>query len=192
MQRLNKPFESITNLTIIYLSLVTVSIALYALIQIYVSDKDTAVGLLGWTATLFATIALLYTFNSWSKQKEIEVIANEAKQAIYNIYILSELQKKITNSSSYKDFIDLALLFDRECNELRKRLDFIANQDKLKNVDVLCALADFSIACIPLTNIKDKEIEYLKDKISKIYLKSYDLKNILYPYALYKKVSKSA
>lgn len=71
MEKLNKPIEPITTLVIIYLALVTISIALYALIQIYVDDKSTASNLLSWTATLFATIALLYTFNSWREQKEV-------------------------------------------------------------------------------------------------------------------------
>lgn len=80
MRKLNKPFEPITTLIIIYFALVAVSIALYALIQIYVSDKDTASSLLGWTATMFATIALLYTFNSWKHQKRMEELSILAKE----------------------------------------------------------------------------------------------------------------
>lgn len=80
MRKLNKPFEPITTLIIIYFALVAVSIALYALIQIYVSDKDTASSLLGWTATMFATIALLYTFNSWKHQKKMEELSILAKE----------------------------------------------------------------------------------------------------------------
>ena len=79
MDRINKPFESITTLVIIYLGLVTVSVAIYALIQVYVEEKELAASLLSWTATIFATIALIYTFNSWRNQKASEVIANEAK-----------------------------------------------------------------------------------------------------------------
>lgn len=89
MERLKKPFEPITTLVIIYLGLVTVSIALYALIQIYVNDKATASNLLSWTATLFATIALLYTFNSWRDQKGSEVLSKKCQNIIldFDIYI---------------------------------------------------------------------------------------------------------
>lgn len=80
MQRLNKPFEPITTLIIIYFALVTVSIALYALIKIFFkSDADIATSLLGWTATMFATIALLYTFHSWRDQKSSEIVSEESK-----------------------------------------------------------------------------------------------------------------
>lgn len=79
MKKLNKSFEPLTTLTIIYLALVTLSIALYALIQIYVDEKELAASLLGWTGTMFATIALLYTFNSWKHQKKMEELSILAK-----------------------------------------------------------------------------------------------------------------
>lgn len=79
MDRLNKSFEPITTLIIIYLGLVTISIAIYALIQMYVEEKELAASLLGWSATMFATIALLYTFNSWRNQKASEILSYESK-----------------------------------------------------------------------------------------------------------------
>lgn len=86
----NKPHIGVT-LTRIYLALVTVSLAIYSLIIQYVSDKNQSVivGLLGWSATLFATIALLYTFNIWREQKSTEVIAIEAK------LIINELSRSL-------------------------------------------------------------------------------------------------
>lgn len=92
MQKLNKPFEPITTLIIIYFALLAVSIALYALIQIFFkNDTATASSVLGWSATMFATIALLFTFYNWRKQKESEVIASEAKSILYDINIYNTL-----------------------------------------------------------------------------------------------------
>lgn len=88
MEKLNKPFEPITTLIIIYLALIAISIALYALIQIYVDEKELASSLLGWTATMFATIALLYTFNSWKHQRKMEELSILAKE-IYKDFTFS-------------------------------------------------------------------------------------------------------
>lgn len=88
MEKLNKPFEPITTLIIIYLALVAISIALYAFIQIYVDEKELASSLLGWTATMFATIALLYTFNSWKHQRKMEELSILAKE-IYKDFTFS-------------------------------------------------------------------------------------------------------
>lgn len=88
MEKLNKPFEPITTLIIIYLALIAISIALYALIQIYVDEKELASSLLGWSATMFATIALLYTFNSWKHQRKMEELSILAKE-IYKDFTFS-------------------------------------------------------------------------------------------------------
>lgn len=98
MQKLNKPFEPITTLIIIYFALLAVSIALYALIQIFFkADTATASSVLSWSATMFATIALLFTFYNWRKQKESEVIASEAKSILYDINIYNTLIGKMTS-----------------------------------------------------------------------------------------------
>lgn len=92
----NKPHIGVT-LTIIYLALVAVSLAIYSLINQYVSNQNQSiiVGLLGWSATLFATIALLYTFNSWREQKSLEVIAIEAKSIINELNKSSKLSEDL-------------------------------------------------------------------------------------------------
>lgn len=92
----NKPHIGVT-LIIIYLALVAVSLAIYSLINQYVSNQNQSiiVGLLGWSATLFATIALLYTFNSWREQKSLEVIAIEAKSIINELNKSSKLSEDL-------------------------------------------------------------------------------------------------
>lgn len=79
MKSLNKDFDLATTLIIIYLALLTLSIALYALIQIYVEDKGTATNLMIWSATLFPTIALLYTFNTWRNKRVVKFYLNYQK-----------------------------------------------------------------------------------------------------------------
>ncbi|MGQ9372772.1 hypothetical protein ACUM6W_02810 [Acinetobacter tandoii] len=91
----NKNFDLATTLIIIYLALLTISIALYALIQIYVEDKGTATNLMIWSATLFPTIALLYTFNTWRKQKGSEVLSKLSEILFFEIKEFFDISKKI-------------------------------------------------------------------------------------------------
>jgi hypothetical protein len=80
----NKPNLFVT-LTIIYLALLALCLAIYAILQIYVKeiDRGTATNLMIWSATLFPSIALLYTFRSWREQKCSDVLAEQSK-LIYN------------------------------------------------------------------------------------------------------------
>lgn len=86
--------ESLTiTLTIIYLSLVSLCIAIYTLIIFFIKDKDhqgMAVDLLSWSATLFATIALLYTFQSWRQQKGSEVMSSLCQKVYSNLNDLDQ------------------------------------------------------------------------------------------------------
>lgn len=75
----------VTTLTIIYLALVAICVAIYHLLINFIPNHDyqsLAVDLLSWSATLFATIALLYTFNSWKEQKRYE-LAHSISSDIY-------------------------------------------------------------------------------------------------------------
>ncbi|MDO6644327.1 hypothetical protein [Acinetobacter guillouiae] len=92
---LNKNFDLATTLIIIYLALLSISIALYALIQIYVDDKGTATNLMIWSATLFPTIALLYTFNTWRKQKGSEVLSKLSEILFFEIKDFFDISEKI-------------------------------------------------------------------------------------------------
>ncbi|GGA24945.1 hypothetical protein [Acinetobacter modestus] len=119
MQRMNKPFDLHTTLIIIYLALVAVSIALYALIQIFFDDKSTASNLLGWSATLFATIALLYTFNTWREQKGSEA--------------LSKLSENL-----YLDLIDLNIKINQLHRKLSERFPVIAvNKETMQKFSIV-------------------------------------------------------
>ena len=125
---MNKPHIGVT-LTIIYLALVAVSLAIYALVTQYVNDQNhsTIVGLLGWSATLFATIALLYTFNSWREQKSLEVIATEAKLIINELSKSSKITEDLFYSfmqdhlESYKS--NKSILYNIVNNNIKFQLD---------------------------------------------------------------------
>lgn len=147
---MNKNFEPTTTLTIIYLALATVSIALYALIQIYVDDKNTAVGLLGWTGTMFATIALLYTFNSWRKQKGSEMLSKISEIIFFDI----------------KDFFDISK------NIMEEHREDILNK-LIKNIEIPTSKADTE-----LTSKLDLQFEKIIHKVYLIhkYTNNDDLK----------------
>ena len=142
MKRLEKPFELNTTLIIIYLALVAVSIAFYALIQLFVDDKSTASNLLGWTATLFATIALLYTFNTWREQKGSEALSKFSE----NLYLeLSTLNKKFNDlhrilSENFpvidvnKETMQKFPIVNRELEEFGEKLNIIVTY---KNDEIL-------------------------------------------------------
>ncbi|HGW3737759.1 TPA: hypothetical protein ACNH0K_003904, partial [Acinetobacter baumannii] len=62
----NKQNLAVT-LTIIYLGLLTLCVAFYALIQIYVEDKSTATNLMIWSSTLFAPIGAYFVLVQWKE-----------------------------------------------------------------------------------------------------------------------------
>jgi hypothetical protein len=84
-KNINQPYNLNVTLIIIYFALLAVCISLYAIIQLYVDDKGTATNLMIWSATLFPSIALLYTFNYWKKQKGSEVLSKLAETVFFTI-----------------------------------------------------------------------------------------------------------
>ncbi|WP_368678879.1 hypothetical protein [Acinetobacter lactucae] len=74
----NKQNLAVT-LTIIYLGLLALCIAFYALIQMYVEDKSTATNLMIWSATLFAPIGAYFVLVQWKEQKKMEELSIIAK-----------------------------------------------------------------------------------------------------------------
>lgn len=95
---MNNQKHPIFTLFIIYLALLAVSIALYSLITLFIADKtqqSTAANLISWSATLFGTVALLYTFQSWRQQKGSEVMSSLCQE----LYIkLNDLNQAIDDN----------------------------------------------------------------------------------------------
>lgn len=210
MKRLDKDFDLTTTLIIIYLGLVTISIALYALIQIYVDDEATASSLLGWSATIFATIALLYTFNSWRDQKGSEVIANEAKLIIDKLNESLEISENLKYSLLGMNF-DIANKHSLELNDCLRIIDTRINllnilvNVQFKEIDENISIfqsnyRQVTLLFIMYSNkiISDNKVhtnDLSKIILNKSYeheLQNYNFKIYLANYALYKEYDKSA
>lgn len=67
------------SLTCIYVFIVMIAMLLYALIELLCLNGGLAANLLIWSASIFAPIALLVTYNGWKDQKVSEILASESK-----------------------------------------------------------------------------------------------------------------
>lgn len=104
---MNKSESLVATLLVIYGCLCAISIALYALIQLFVDDKPTATNLLIWSATIFAPIAVLMTYTNWKEQKSSELIANECKDGTKIIFESCKILNDIKRNLSLKPDIGL-------------------------------------------------------------------------------------
>jgi hypothetical protein len=149
----------------IYGWLLLTCIFIYYLIVISKIDKGLASNLLVWSATLFATIALLYTFNSWRNQKASDVIANEAKTISekLNLQLITHrglMWSKIYDKE-YKDHLDQ---LEIDYRFIERKLNFL---EKLIKLEYTNDESDFYL---------QKKNEYLtqyisfKDSLNTIYL----------------------
>lgn len=75
------------------------SYALYLLFVVVGANDAIASSLLSWSATMFATVALLFTFNTWREQKASDVLSSLCKEYYLN---LNTLNKEIKDF--YKQF----------------------------------------------------------------------------------------
>lgn len=124
----------IVTLIVIYLALVfLIGIAVYALIIHFKLEVTLATNILIWTATLFATIALLYTFNTWRDQKGSEVLSKLSENMFFDMTNIFEINKNIIDE--HREIILSKLLknIDISINDIdtiqTKKLD-----DMIKNL----------------------------------------------------------
>jgi glutaredoxin len=194
----SKPHLGIT-LTIIYLALVSSCLAIYHLIVKFISDPDQQAmfaNLLAWSSTLFATIALLYTFKEWRTQKASDVIANRSEKLwdeldkLENIYNYDKL-RNLDKIKDWDEFIiysntDLKCDFKNSVNKLYKEIqihiEFIEDHDK--NEELIKLLKELKSKLSGIKNLPSFEITFLietkkKGEIEKI-LHSIKLKLIKY------------
>lgn len=162
MEKLTKPFSFTATLIIIYLGLLALCIAIYALIQIYVGDKGTATNLMIWSATLFPSIALLYTFNAWRYQKGTEVIAEECKNVIY---MLSKLDS--ANLKTYSVLND-PYDFNETYNEKTVQPTF---ENLLNTIEELEKSMSFINICLKKSkHISDDKYDNYYKRINSIFM----------------------
>jgi hypothetical protein len=117
----------LVTLLAIYAILLTLCVAIYALMEISGIDKGSASNLMVWSATIFATIALLYTFNEWKNQRKLEEISTIA-QALYKD--LSKAENEYQNIASYIDTINMELM---ELNQDRAKELLISFNERIAN-----------------------------------------------------------
>lgn len=152
---MSKSSNFATTLTIIYLALVALCFAIFHLIIRFVPNNDhqnLAVNLLSWSATLFATIALLYTFNSWKEQKRYELSHS----------ISSEIYTKIKNFRSIFINVIIAIHGMYETKEIDESVE--------KVNDLLTAYYDDLVESYEKLNhiLKDEELTNNFIKLIKI------------------------
>lgn len=133
----------VANLVGIYTVLLGLSYCFYLIIVIVKGNDAVSSALLSWSATMFATIALLYTFNSWRDQKVSEILSNEAKDTILVMIKIEKLNNKIANllstSNPNNNEIDnLITQYNIQCNDLIEKYDFlkelIKDNNELENI----------------------------------------------------------
>lgn len=178
----------------IYAILLTLCLALYALIDVSGVDKSLASNLLVWSATIFAPIALLMTYDSWRGQKASEVIANEAKELIIKLdkyYVsCSELRAFKLNINIFKEkYIEEAYKNHTLYESLYESIIFLSYLIDDKEVDGFIKTISLNHAKITVINFgiekeKSGEIEkYLNETIASCN----NIKRIITSYALYQK-----
>ena len=105
-------------IVVVHMSAIAVFVAVGA-------NDAIASSLLSWSATMFATIALLFTFYNWRKQKESEVIANEAKNILYDINIYNTLIGKMTS------YLSCVIKDNDSIEEIKKNYNQVNDLDRV-------------------------------------------------------------
>lgn len=77
---MKKSESLVATLLVIYAILLTISVALYAVIREFSIDIALSTNLLIWTATIFAPIAVLMTYTSWKEQKNSENMSRYSEE----------------------------------------------------------------------------------------------------------------
>ena len=93
--------DDIANLVGIYIVLLGLSYCFYLIVVIVKGNDAVASALLSWSATIFATIALLYTFNSWREQKGSDVLSRLAEECFYKSYTILDKIEDLNKDYEY-------------------------------------------------------------------------------------------
>lgn len=192
----------VANLVGIYTVLLGLSYCFYLIIVIVKGNDAVSSALLSWSATMFATIALLYTFNSWRDQKVSEILSNEAKDTILVMIKIEKLNNKIANllstSNPNNNEIDnLITQYSIQCNDLIEKYDFlkelIKDNNELENIFNKFERTRVHLIC-KYTRLLENKRNYDRKIILSLaqegkvtYLKlSKEIKEILIEYVKYK------
>lgn len=169
--------DDIANLIGIYIVLIGLSYCFYLTIIIVKGDISVASALLSWSATMFATIALLYIFTNWRDQKGIEVIANVSKDTIellFNKISCQSTHQYYNDEIFISKYLDMnteilkKLLFINECTEnnlLKEKITElnIKNDSLLKNLDNQSERSINNSTCLSLIKLLKPYALYRSD-----------------------------
>lgn len=136
---------NIVELVGIYIVLTGLSYAFYIVLIAAKANDSVASSLLSWTATMFATIALLYTFNSWKHQKGSEVISNESISIVKNLNDLENITIKLSQSFKQEQ------LFKENLNYFIQEIQL--NISKISLLETLVIAKNNGIEDLKLTNL---------------------------------------
>lgn len=176
-------FNLAIKLIITYLTLLTICYIFYALIVLPVSEADkinAIIGLLGWSATLFAPVAAFILINNWKEQvkheKALECLTglyNEISQLHFTIFYLKKNNKpdeiKIQfNSMNLEEFINYSKDVIKEFEEIQRSVSKTYN-----NIGTLTSQYKL------IFQKDDDRFEYILDNYFKIY---WTLLNIINDY----------
>lgn len=173
----------VANLVGIYTVLLGLSYCFYLIIVIVKGNDAVSSALLSWSATMFATIALLYTFNSWRDQKGSEVLSKLSEQSFYDLINLEKLHdnfyEKYTNEINTQRFNDRIFnisniyineiqIFDQNMEKLLNTLVLI--QEKSKNNKINDCIID-------VKNL-NYDIKLLISNLSNSYIKNINIDDL--------------
>lgn len=119
--------KNIVELVGIYIILIGLSYAFYIVLVAVKANDSVASSLLSWSATMFATIALLYTYTNWREQESTKLLSALSNQCM--------------------DKIDVLV---RTNDQLGSNIISILNGEKINSYDLY---EDFKVQCSELHNL---------------------------------------
>lgn len=108
------------------------SYALYVLFVAVGADDAIASSLLSWSAAILATVALLFTFNTWREQKASDVLSSLCKEYYLNLNTLDKEINDFYNEFSGKfPIIEVDIISMRGFLEVNKKLEDFSTKLKI-------------------------------------------------------------
>lgn len=168
-----KKIDLIAKLTITYIVILAFCFLLYALVVLPTTGAEKVnaiIGLLGWSATLFAPVAAFILINNWKEQikheKALECLSgifNEISQFHFTIYYLKngnkpEEIKRNFNSMNLEEFTTYSKEVLKEFEETHQTISKIYN-----NLSTL--ISQYKL----IFEKEDERFEYILDNYFKIH-----------------------
>ncbi|EHU1490314.1 hypothetical protein A1Z75_RS08465 [Acinetobacter baumannii] len=168
-----KKIDLIAKLIITYIVILAFCFLLYVLVVLPTTGAEKVnaiIGLLGWSATLFAPVAAFILINNWKEQikheKALECLTgiyNEISQFHFTIFYLKNSNKpdeikRNFNSMDLKDFINYSKEIFIEFEEIQQSISKIYN-----NLGTLTSQYKL------IFETEDERFEYILDHYFKIY-----------------------